>query len=78
MSPSGFTKKSSCINCHSLVRLRIKKAYQKTANSYLFIFGNSIVLYARKIMQGESFQAGNEDSCSIRHRERYIISLTTY
>lgn len=66
-SPSGLTEKSSHIQ--SLVRLRIKKAYQNAANSYLFIFGNVIVLYEHKTIQGESLQVQNEDVCSIKHRE---------
>lgn len=73
-SPSGLTKKSSHIHCCSLVRLRIKKAYENAANSYLFIFGNSIVLYEHKIIPGESLQAENKDACSIKHREIFAFS----
>lgn len=64
----------SHIHCCSLVRLRIKKAYENAGNSYLFIFGNSIVLYEHKIIPGESLQAENKDACSIKHREIFAFS----
>lgn len=73
-SPSGFTKKSSHIHCRSLVRLRIKKAYHNAANSYLFIFGNPIVLFEHKTIQEESLQAWNEEAWAIKHREIFDLS----
>lgn len=76
--PSGLTKKSSHIHCRSLVRLRIKKAYQNAANSYLFIFGNPIVLFERKIIQGESLQAQNEEGRAIKHRVIFNFFFPTY
>lgn len=64
------SEKSSHIHCHSLVWPRLKKrSYQHPANIYLFLFGNSIVLYEHKSIQGESFHTRNEDACSLRSRE---------
>lgn len=72
-----MVKKSSHIHCHSLVRLRIKKAYQNAASSYLFIFGNSIVLYKHKTIQGKVCKPKMK-TLVLLSIEKYLISLITY
>lgn len=76
-SRSGLTRKSSHIHCHSLVRLGIKKAYQNAANSYLFIFGNSIVLYKHKNIQGKVCKPKTK-MFVLLSTEKYLISFISY
>lgn len=75
-SPSGLTEKNSNIQCHSVAYPRLKKKglYKYPDNSYLFIFGNSIVLCEQKSNQWESLHTRNEDTCSLRNREIFNFS----
>lgn len=77
---SGLAEKSSHIQCHSLAQPRLKKkkkSYQYPAKSYLFIFGNSIVLYEHKSIQGEVC-IPEMKMVVLLGVEKYLISLTIF